>query len=64
MESIIYKLDFNYIELVIFDCDGVFIDSEILCKKVFVLMLVDLGVVIIGEYFDKYFLGKSFLFVK
>ena len=60
MESTIHKPDFNHIELVIFDCDGVLIDSEILCKRVLISMLADLGVVITGEYFDKHFLGKSF----
>ena len=60
MESTIFKPDFNPIELVIFDCDGVLIDSEILCKRVLISMLADLGVVITGEYFDRHFLGKSF----
>ncbi len=48
------------IELVIFDCDGVLIDSEILCKRVLISMLCDLGVKIDGDYFDRHFLGKSY----
>ncbi|MBT3135041.1 HAD family phosphatase [Alteromonas sp. ALT199] len=48
------------IELVIFDCDGVLIDSEILCKSVLISMLQDLGVKIDGDYFDRHFLGKSY----
>ena len=48
------------IELVIFDCDGVLIDSEILCKRVLISMLHDLGVKIDDDYFDKHFLGKSY----
>lgn len=48
------------IELVIFDCDGVLIDSEILCKRVLISMLHDLGVKIDGDYFDRHFLGKSY----
>ncbi|MFZ8198699.1 HAD family hydrolase [Alteromonas portus] len=48
------------IELVIFDCDGVLIDSEILCKRVLISMLYDLGVEIDGDYFDTHFLGKSY----
>lgn len=48
------------IELVIFDCDGVLIDSEILCKRVLISMLHDLGVKIDDDYFDRHFLGKSY----
>ena len=49
-----------YIQLVIFDCDGVLIDSEILCKRVLISMLSELSVKIDGNYFDTYFLGKSY----
>ncbi len=48
------------IDLVIFDCDGVLIDSEILSKRVLLAMLEDLGVSISDSYFDSYFLGQSF----
>ncbi|GAA6186396.1 MULTISPECIES: HAD family hydrolase [Alteromonadaceae] len=48
------------IDLVIFDCDGVLIDSEILSKRVLLSMLEDLGVSISDSYFDTYFLGQSF----
>lgn len=48
------------IELVIFDCDGVLIDSELLSKHQLLLMLNGLGVSVSGEYFDTHFLGHSF----
>jgi len=48
------------IDLVIFDCDGVLVDSEILSKRVLLSMLSDLGVVASGAYFDQYFLGRSY----
>ncbi|MEP2652581.1 MAG: HAD family hydrolase [Paraglaciecola sp.] len=48
------------IKLVIFDCDGVLVDSEILSKKVLLKMLTKLGAQVTGEYFDRHFLGYSF----
>jgi len=50
----------NNIELVIFDCDGVVIDSEILSASVLVDMLAPLGVVINSTYVQEHFLGCSF----
>ena len=48
------------IQLVIFDCDGVLVDSEVLCKRVIIAMLADLKVVVSSAYFDDHFLGKSY----
>ena len=48
------------IRLVIFDCDGVLVDSEILCKRVLVGMLASLEVTVSDHYFDTYFLGQSY----
>jgi len=48
------------IELVIFDCDGVLIDSEILSKRVLLNMLSDLGVKLSDDYFYSHFLGYNF----
>ena len=48
------------IELIIFDCDGVLIDSEIISKRVLLQMLLELDVVISDEYFEANFLGHSF----
>ena len=54
------SLDTTDIELVIFDCDGVLVDSEVLCKRVIIAMLGDLGVEVTSNYFDTYFLGQSY----
>lgn len=47
-------------ELVIFDCDGVLIDSESLSKQTLLNMLAELGVLVNSEYFDVHFLGQSY----
>jgi HAD superfamily hydrolase (TIGR01509 family) len=48
------------IELVIFDCDGVVIDSEILSAQVLINMLVEKGVDIDRAYVQQHFLGCNF----
>lgn len=48
------------IELVIFDCDGVLIDSEVISKRVLLLMLSKLGIAVSDDYFAAHFLGHSF----
>lgn len=48
------------IELIIFDCDGVLVDSEGLSKRVLLQMLAGLGVVASDAYFDQHFLGRSY----
>ena len=46
--------------LVIFDCDGVLIDSEIISAKMLVAELARLGVTIDLDYVARHFLGRSY----
>ena len=48
------------IHLIIFDCDGVLVDSEILSQRVLLSMLKELGVVVSEDYFLTNFLGFNF----
>ena len=48
------------ITFVIFDCDGVLIDSEVLSMKVWARLLSEHGVHIDQQYFFEHFLGRSF----
>lgn len=48
------------IDLVIFDCDGVLIDSEIISARVLMAALEEAGVVVDFPYFKAHFLGRSF----
>lgn len=48
------------IELVIFDCDGVLIDSEIISSKILISQLEDIGISVNFQYFQRNFLGRSF----
>ena len=48
------------IDLVIFDCDGVLIDSEIISAQMLVDELAKLGVVIDLDYVALHFLGRSY----
>ena len=57
-------LCYNSIDLVIFDCDGVLIDSEVISAQVLVDMLTPEGVSIDLDYVYKYFLGQQFTSVK
>ena len=52
------------IELVIFDCDGVLIDSEVISAQVIVDMLSPQGVLINLDYVYTNFLGRQFSCVK
>ncbi|MGO4890967.1 HAD family hydrolase [Flavobacterium sp. W21_SRS_FM6] len=52
------------IDLIIFDCDGVLIDSEIMSKKTLQIELPKLGINIDDTYFMQHFLGRSFSHVK
>src|SRR4030088_1501814 len=45
--------------LVIFDCDGVLVDSELITNRVFTQMLNELGVVISKEEAFETFVGRS-----
>jgi HAD superfamily hydrolase (TIGR01509 family) len=47
-------------DLVIFDCDGVLIDSEIISARMLVSELSKLGVSIDLDYVAKHFLGRSY----
>lgn len=48
------------IELVIFDCDGVLIDSEILSATVLIEQLANLGIEIGFDHVQHHYLGRSF----
>ena len=48
------------IDLVIFDCDGVLIDSEIISARMLVDELADFGVTIDLDYVAWHFLGRSY----
>lgn len=48
------------IDLVIFDCDGVLIDSEIISARMLVAELAKLGVHIDMAYVARHFLGRSY----
>ena len=47
-------------DLVIFDCDGVLVDSEVLSAKVLMQQLAHLGIDLTLEQFRTEFLGRSF----
>ena len=48
------------IDLVIFDCDGVLVDSEMLSAGVLMAMMAEAGLPITPEIFRSDFLGRSF----
>ncbi|MEL6299486.1 MAG: HAD family hydrolase [Pseudomonadota bacterium] len=48
------------IDLVIFDCDGVLIDSEIISAQVLIALLADHGIAIDMDFVRDRFLGRSF----
>lgn len=48
------------IELVIFDCDGVLVDSEVLSASVLMQMMAEVGMPLTPEIFRNDFLGRSF----
>ncbi|MCC0063422.1 MAG: HAD family hydrolase [Defluviimonas sp.] len=48
------------VDLVIFDCDGVLVDSEVLSADVMIAELGALGIVIDRAYVRQHFLGRSF----
>ncbi|WP_137109808.1 HAD family hydrolase [Rhodobacter sp. SY28-1] len=47
-------------DLVIFDCDGVLIDSEIISARMLVAELLRLGLAIDLAYVERHFLGRSY----
>ena len=48
------------IDLVIFDCDGVVIDSEVISARVLIAHLASIGVSVDLAHFRTHFLGRSF----
>lgn len=46
-------------DLVIFDCDGVLVDSELIANRVFQEMLAEYGVSVSMDYMFEHFLGHS-----
>jgi HAD superfamily hydrolase (TIGR01509 family) len=48
------------IEMVIFDCDGVLVDSEVLSAAVLIEMMAEIGLPLTIEIFQTDFLGRSF----
>ena len=48
------------IDLIIFDCDGVLVNSEILSQRVLLNKLKELGVNASEDYFYTHFLGYNF----
>lgn len=48
------------IDLVIFDCDGVLIDSEIISSEILISQLHEAGISVDFRYFQRNFLGRSF----
>ena len=52
------------IDLVIFDCDGVLIDSETLSKQVLLRLLNTLGLEVSSDYFAANFLGRSYAHIR
>lgn len=47
-------------DLVIFDCDGVLIDSEIISATVLIAELARVGIVLDLDHVRRHFLGRSF----
>lgn len=52
-------LDSKTLELVIFDCDGVLVDSELITNRVFAAMINELGVHVTLEDMFERFVGRS-----
>lgn len=50
----------NGAKLIIFDCDGVLIDSEVISAAMLMRELADHGVVIDADYVVRHFLGRSY----
>jgi HAD superfamily hydrolase (TIGR01509 family) len=46
-------------ELVIFDCDGVLVDSELISNRVFAAVLGELGLPLTLEFMFEHFVGRS-----
>ncbi|MDP5134203.1 MAG: HAD family hydrolase [Paraglaciecola sp.] len=64
MTNRLRPLQNNNIELIIFDCDGVLVDSEEISKQQLLSMLKALGAEVSAGYFDQHFLGHSYQHVQ
>lgn len=51
------------VELVIFDCDGVLIDSEVISGNILIEQLGAVGIDVDFDYVQQHFLGRSFPWV-
>ncbi len=47
------------IELVIFDCDGVLVDSERVTNRVFGQMMTELGLTLTPQFMEEHFFGRA-----
>ena len=56
--------NYENIELIIFDCDGVLIDSEIISAQVISKQFMKLGIDIDTQYVQNHFVGQSYNKVK
>ena len=56
--------NYENIELIIFDCDGVLIDSEIISAQVISKQFNKLGIDINTQYVQKHFVGQSYIKTK
>jgi HAD superfamily hydrolase (TIGR01509 family) len=52
--------DYGQTQLVIFDCDGVLIDSEVISARMLIAELADYGVTLDMAFVSRYFLGRSY----
>ena len=62
--KILQLKNYNNIELIIFDCDGVLIDSEIISAQVISKQFINLGINIDTQYVQDHFVGQSYNKVK
>lgn len=56
--------NYGNIKLIIFDCDGVLIDSEILSAQVISKQFMKLGIDINTQYVQEHFVGQSYIKTK
>ncbi len=56
--------NYENIELIIFDCDGVLIDSEIISAEVISKQFIKIGININTQYVQDHFVGQSYIKTK
>lgn len=59
-QSNLSELGVMDVDLVIFDCDGVLIDSELISARMLIATLRDFGVTVDMPYVARHFLGRSY----